>query len=127
MSRNPGYLALLHLMLIIVQTSDFRSSSRRHRLRAMGSKSGSGRRAAPNTCTDWKRWKDVGRHGYAKSAEGEASKLQNTAGAEGGKRIAQKRYGQEYVLSTHPLPSFKLTDMKVNKKGLVKELFGDQA
>ena len=69
----------------------------------------------------------MGRHGYAKSAEGQAGELQSPAGAEGGRRIAQKRHGQEYVLSIHPLRSSKLTDMKVNKKGLVKELFGDQA
>ena len=93
----------------------------------MGSKSGSGRRAESNACTDRKRGQDVGRHGYAKSAEGQAGKLQNTAGAKGGGRITKKCHGQEYVLSTHPLCSFKLTDMKVNKKSLVKEIFGDQA
>ena len=52
----------------------------------MGSKSGSGRRAERNPCTDRKRGQDVGRHGYAKSAEGQASELQNTAGAQGGRR-----------------------------------------
>ena len=68
----------------------------------MGSKSGSGRRAEPNTCTDRKRGQDVGRHGHAKSAEGQAGELQDTAGAEGGRRITEKRHGQEYVLSAHP-------------------------
>ena len=53
----------------------------------MGSKSGSGRRAEPDTCTDWKRRQDVGRHGYAKSAEGQAGELQDTTGVEGGGRI----------------------------------------
>ena len=65
----------------------------------MGSKSCSGRRTEPITCTDRKRGQDVGRHGYAKSAQGQAGELQNTAGAQGGRRDTQKRHGQEYVLS----------------------------
>ena len=69
----------------------------------------------------------MGRHGHAKSAEGQAGELQSTAGVEGGRRTTQKRHGQEYVLSLHPVSSFKLTDMKVNKKSLVKDIFGDQA
>ena len=84
---------------MILQTPNLRSSGRRSRLGAMGSESGSGRRTEPSACADWERGQDVGRHGYAKSAEGQAGELQNTTGAEGGRRITQKCYGQEYVLS----------------------------
>lgn len=41
----------------------------------------------------------MARHGYAESAERQAGKLQDTAGAKGGRRITQKCHGQEYVPS----------------------------
>ena len=74
----------------------------------------------------------MGRHGHAKSVEGYIGELQDTAGAQGGRRNTQKCHGQEYVLT----PLFpKLSSLlvhsnrfeKVNKKSLVKEIFGDQA
>ena len=93
----------------------------------MGSESGSGHRAEPNTCTDRERGQDMGRHGHAKSAEGQVGELQDTAGVEGGGRITQECHGQEYVLLPTFSCSFVLTKSKVNKKSLVKEIFGDQA
>lgn len=67
----------------------------------------------------------MGRHGHAKSAEGQARELQDTAGAEGGRGIAEECHGQEYVLSPSLLVRSNI--FSVNKKSLVKEIFGDQA
>lgn len=81
---------------MILQTPNLRSSRRRTRLGAMGPESGSGCRTEPSACAD-RRGQDMARHGYAESAERQAGELQDTAGAEGGRRITQKCHGQEYV------------------------------
>ena len=67
----------------------------------------------------------MGRYGYAKSAERQACKLQDTSGVEGGRRAAQECYGQECV--PPPLLLDHSDIFTVNKKSLVKEIFGDQA
>lgn len=82
---------------MVLQTPDLRSSRRWSRLGAMGPESGSGRRTEPSACADRERGQDMGRHGYAKSTEGQAGELQDTAGAKGGGRITQKCHGQGYV------------------------------
>ena len=41
--------------------------------------------------------------------------------------IPKNAMGKSMYFQPQPLCSFKLTDVKVNKKSLVKEIFGDQA
>ena len=41
--------------------------------------------------------------------------------------LPKNAMGKSMYPSAHPLCPFKLIDMKVNKKSLVKEIFGDKA
>lgn len=71
----------------------------------------------------------VGRHGYEKGAEGSACWLQDPAGNEGCGGVAKECYGEEYV-PPHLFYSFcgnHANSVIVNKKSLVKEVFGADA
>ena len=128
MRRNPGYLVLLHLRLINL----FRPQISEAAVVGITSEQWGQKVAAvvvlnPTHAQTGKGGKTWGAMDMRRALKDKLANYKIPQELKAVDELPKNAMGKSMCFRFYPFCSFRLTDMKVNKKSLVKEIFGDQA